>query len=73
MTALLLFAGIAFGQTLPKGSVIGLHTSVVTLNPGVTLDHYMDFMNNKLFPEFEKHFPGIKLYLVKGLNREIKD
>ena len=73
ITALVLFAGVAFGQTMQKGSVIGLHTSVVTLNSGVTLDQYMDFINNKMIPEFEKHFPGIKLYLVKGLNREIKD
>jgi hypothetical protein len=73
ITALVLFAGVAFGQTMQKGSVIGLHTSVVTLNAGVTLDQYMDFINNTLFPEWEKHFPGIKLYLVRGLNREVKD
>ena len=73
ITALLLFAGIAFGQTVQKGSVIGLHTSVVTLNSGVTLDQYMDFINNKVIPEFEKNLPGIKVYLVKGLNREVKD
>ena len=72
ITALILFAGIAFGQTVQKGSVIGLHTSVVTLNSGVTIDQYLDFFTNKLIPEFEKNFPGVKLFLVKGLNREVK-
>ena len=71
--ALFLFAGLAFGQTMQKGSVIGLHTSVVTLNSGVTLDQYMDFLNNKMIPEFEKHYPGLNVYIVKGLNREVKD
>jgi hypothetical protein len=73
ITALVLFAGVAFGQTIQKGSVIGLHTTTITLNSGVTLDQYMDFVNDKLIPEFEKEFPGLKLYIIKGLNREIKD
>ena len=72
ITALLLFAGIAFGQTVQKGTIVGVHTSTVTLNSGVTLDQYLDFFTNKLIPEFEKNFPGAKLFLVKGLNREVK-
>lgn len=70
--AFILFAGVAFGQTLQKGSVVGVHTTTVTLNPGVTLDQYLDFFTNRFIPEFEKHFPGIKLFLVKGLNREVE-
>ncbi len=73
ITALLLFAGIAFGQTLQKGSVIGLHTETLKLNSGVTIDQYLDFLNNKFVPEFEKHYPGLNVYIVKGLNREVKD
>ena len=72
ITALLLFAGIAFGQIVQKGTIVGVHTSTVTLNPGVTLDQYLDYFTNKLIPEFEKNFPGVKLFLVKGLNREVK-
>lgn len=71
--AFILFAGVAFGQTIQKGSVIGLHTMTITLNSGVTLDQYMDFIKNKFTPEFEKEFPGLKFYIIKGLNREIKD
>jgi hypothetical protein len=73
VSALLLFVGIAYGQTIQKSSVIGLHTYTLTLNTGVTLDQYLDFVHNKMIPQFEKQFPGIKLYLVKGLNREVKD
>ena len=72
ITALLLFAGIAFGQTVQKGSIVGVHTSTVTLNSGVTLDQHLDYFTNRFIPEFEKHFPGVKLFLVKGLNREVK-
>jgi hypothetical protein len=73
VSALLLFAGFAFGQTVQKGSIIGVHTSTVTLNSGVTLDQYLEYYTNRFIPEFEKHFPGVKLFLVKGLNREVKD
>lgn len=71
--AFILCTGVAFGQMVQKGSVIGVHTSTVNLNEGVTLDQYLDYFSNTFIPEFEKHFPGIKLYLVKGLNREVKD
>ena len=73
ITAFLLFAGIAFGQTMQKGVVIGVHTVTVTLNPDVTMDQYQDFILKKLIPEWEKHFPGAKLFISKGLNRENKD
>ena len=73
ITAFLLFAGIAFGQTMQKGVIIGVHTTTVTLNPDVTMDQYQDFILKKLIPEWEKHFPGAKLFISKGLNRENKD
>ena len=73
ITAFILFAGIAFGQTMQKGVVIGVHTVTVTLNLDVTMDQYQDFILKKLIPEWEKHFPGAKLFISKGLNRENKD
>ena len=70
--AFFLLTGVAFGQTVQKGTIVGVHTSTVTLNPGVTLDQYLDYFTNRFIPEFEKNFPGVKLFLVKGLNREVK-
>jgi hypothetical protein len=66
VTALLLFAGIAFGQTLKKGSVLGFHTATITLNPDVTMDQYLDFYLNKYIPEVNKAFPGVHLFISKG-------
>jgi len=62
----ILFAGIAFGQPLQKGGILGVHHITITLNPGVTMDQYLDFFNNKMIPEFERHFDGWKGFTVKG-------
>ncbi len=70
ITALTLFAGIAFGQTLKKGVVLGTHAMTVTLNPDVTMNQYLDFFNNKFKPEFEKHYPGMKIFILKGTRGE---
>jgi len=66
VTALLLFAGIAFGQTLQKGSFLGLHHATVTLNEGVTMEEFVDFNINKMIPAVEKSFEGLKMFLLKG-------
>ena len=66
ITALLLFAGIAFGQTLNKGSMIGVHPMTITLESGVTMDQFLDFFTNKWIPEVEKLFDGWKGIIVKG-------
>ena len=64
--AFILFAGLAFGQTLQKGSVLALRTDAPTLNPGVTMDQYAEFMVNTFAPEFEKLFPGTKVFILKA-------
>jgi hypothetical protein len=43
---------------------------VINLTPGVTLDQYLDFVEKTWIPEWEKQFPGLELFLMKGLNRE---
>ena len=70
--AFILFAGVAFGQTIQKGSVLALRIDVSTLNPGVTMNQYMDFMMNKFAPEFEKLFPGAKVFILKADRGEHK-
>ena len=66
ISALILFAGVAFGQTLNEGSVLGVHQVTFTLNPDVTFDQYLEFMKDKMIPAAEKHFAGLKLFVMKG-------
>ena len=70
ITALLLFAGIAFGQTLQKGNLIGVHVITFELKPGVTLDQAIDFFNEKNKPAWENAYKGMKVFLIKGLRGE---
>jgi hypothetical protein len=70
ITALILLAGVAYGQTLEKGAMLSAHMLVINLKPDVTLDQYLDFVEKTWIPEWEKQFPGLELFLMKGLNRE---
>ena len=70
--AFILFAGVAFGQTIQKGSVLAMHINTTTLNPGVTMNQYQDFMMNKFAPDFEKLFPGTKVFILKADRGERK-
>jgi len=71
LTALILFSGIVFSQTLQKGNLIGVHVLDVHLNPDVTYNQVHEFTINTLIPEFEKHF-GNKVYSTKGVRGENK-
>jgi len=71
--AFILLAGVAYGQTLKKGSIMALRTDAPTLNAGVTMEQYADFMINKFAPEMEKLFPGIKVFILKADRGEHKD
>jgi hypothetical protein len=66
VTTLLLFAGIAFGQTLHKGGIFAVHEATITLNPDVTMNQFVDFLTNKLYPELNKHMEGVTFFLLKG-------
>ena len=70
--AFILFAGVAFGQTLQKGSILALRTDAPELNTGVTMNQYADFMINKFAPEMEKLFPGTKVFILKADRGEHK-
>ncbi len=70
ITALFLFAGIAFGQTLQKGNLIGLHVMSVELKPGATMDQFIDFFNEKVKPEWEKMENGMTVFIIKGIRGE---
>jgi len=71
--ALILMTGIAFGQTLQTGNLVGTHVLTVTLQPGVTIEKYMDLYKAKLIPVWEKNDPNLKVYVIKGIRGENKD
>ena len=67
IAALLLFAGFVSAQSLEKGAVIGTHVwTVYELKPGVTEEQYMEFLETKFKPVYEKSF-GCKLYTLKAI------
>ncbi len=68
--AFILLAGVAFGQTLQKGNLVGLHVVTLNLNPDVTMNQYLDFFIHKVIPEYEKNFPDIKYNIAKGIRGE---
>jgi hypothetical protein len=56
----------SFGQSIHKGSILGLHTFTPNLKPGVTPQDYTKFYTSKI-PEFEKAFPDVKLYILTSV------
>ena len=78
-TFLLLFLLLGFfitqlsAQTLKKGAVIAVSSYTFTLNPDVTMNQFMDFYINKHIPEYEKNYPGIKIFLLSGSRGEKKN
>ena len=71
--AMILITGIAFGQTLQKGNLVGTHVMTVTLQPGVTMEKFIEFYSSKVIPAYGQYFSGCKVYLVKSLRGENKD
>ena len=67
--ALILLTGITFGQKLKKGNLIGTHVSTIELNPGVTMEQFLD-LYTKLLPKYEKAVNGWKFYMTKGMRGE---
>jgi hypothetical protein len=70
IAVLILLSGFTFGQSLQKGTLIGTHVISVTLQPGVTMEKYAEFVKTKLIPEIEKNMPNFKVYLLKGIRGE---
>ena len=64
-TLVLLFSG-AFAQRLNKGTLFGVHTITVSLNPNVTMDQFASFFIKKVLPEYESHWIGLNGYLLRS-------
>ena len=64
---LFLLLGIGLTQLSAQNSdqnspAVAIHSITITLKPGVTVNQYLDFMNNKYIPEYEKNFQGSKMH-----------
>ena len=59
-TALVCIMGIAYGQNLQKGNLIGVHNMTITPNPGVTVEQVLSYMINTYIPAAEKSRPEWK-------------
>jgi hypothetical protein len=70
---LLLWAGVAQAQELKKGNLVGTHSVIVKLEPGVTMERLSDFYKKRFIPEYEKSHPGWKVYPVKRIRGEKAD
>ena len=57
----------SFGQTVHKGSLLGLHTSTPNLKEGVAMENYAKFYTSKVIPAYDEAFPGMKTYLIKSV------
>lgn len=71
--AFILFSGVAFGQAIQKGGVLGVHEWTVKLNPGVTMDQFLELWDNKAFPAMKKAVPEQTPFLLKGIGADNKD
>jgi hypothetical protein len=69
----LLLGGIAYAQELKKGNLVGVHNMSVKLEPGVTMEQFVDFYNKKVLPEHERARPGWKAYPVRRARGEKAD
>jgi hypothetical protein len=73
LAAMILLSGSLFGQGLQKGNLVGVHVMKVTLQPGVTMEKFVDFYKTKVLPEVDKNFPGMKATITKSLRGENAD
>ena len=48
-----------------KGASFGLHQLTVELEPGVSMDQFMEYMIDDYIPEVEKHYNGVKILVMQ--------
>jgi hypothetical protein len=72
-TAMVLLSLTLFSQNLQKGNLLGHHSGPLVLQPDITLNQYVSFVKEKLIPGYEKSFPGVKVYALKGIRGEFAD
>ena len=73
ISVFLLIAGIAFGQTIQKGNLFGVHVLSIELKDGVTMDQYIKAFKEKAIPAYEKFDEDLKAFMLKGIRGENKN
>ena len=74
LTAFVIVAGAAIGQSLQKGNLIGVHLMDAKFNPDVTYNQYKDFILNRYISEFEKVLQGdCNAFILEGIRGENKN
>lgn len=66
----LLLANPGNGQSLQRDNLFGVHLIDVQLNPAVTMEAFEAFFVQRVIPEYEKHWIGLKGHLVKSVRGE---
>jgi len=69
LTFLAIFSLSAFSQSLPKGSLVGVHSFTVTLNGSTTMQEFMDFETNKWAPALSKIY-NCEVHILKHIRGE---
>lgn len=64
---------VPVASAFQKGNVLGLHVADIKLQPGVTMEQFTQHYKESVIPEFEKTYPDVKLYLIKGIRGEKKN
>jgi hypothetical protein len=72
LSAFVLMAGFTFGQVLPKGTVIGTHVLDVTLQPGITMEQYIQHLSGTSIPAWNDIDSDWQLYLLKSVRGDTK-
>jgi len=72
VTAFIIMAGIAYGQTLQKGNVVRVHVYTINLDPDVTMNQYLEVWANKLAPALEEN-SEVKYFIIKGIQGECEN
>jgi len=72
ITALVLFAGVAFGQTLQKGGIVAIHEWTLKLNPDVSMNQFLEFWEKNMLPEMKKLMPESTPIVLKGIGEDNK-
>jgi hypothetical protein len=74
ISVLLVFISFfSFGQQLHKETLFGVHLIKVDLKPGATIEQFRDFFVKEVLPDYERHWKGLKGYLVKSVRGPSKN